>query len=99
MGHHSLSPVVSEDTEGQSGPHSTSLEVAGVVSSSPVPLSGLPMSVAGQVNIYLNSLSPAPISGLKIQLAVWLISGDHAKRDTFLWKLLTSSWHHDDQSP
>ena len=41
---------------------------------------------------------PLPIKGHEVQLAVWPISGDHVRRDNFQRRLLTSSWHHGDQS-
>ena len=42
---------------------------------------------------------PPPVWGHEVQLAVWPISGDPARRDSFLVKLQTSSWHHGDLSP
>ena len=43
--------------------------------------------------------TPLPIKGHEVQLAVWPISGDPVRRENFLKRLLTSSWHHGDQSP
>ena len=41
---------------------------------------------------------PLPIRGQEVQLAVWPISGDHAKTDSFLKVLQASSWHHGGQN-
>ena len=48
MGHHSTSSVTREDAENQHRPHSTSMEVPGMVPCSPEPTCGLPMSATNQ---------------------------------------------------
>ena len=39
---------------------------------------------------------PLPIKGQEVQQAAWPISGNHARKDSLLRKILTSSLHHGD---